>query len=401
MALQHFLTTSIGSLYNKFINTSTETVISQTNTANFFNNKFNIPREYDIYEPTKIMCNDCNENFFIKSIILTIGNIDIISIRDTNFFDFINFSENIQIDGKLCKVYHLDKTNIFFPIKVSLLKYHEINITITTVGNCNNIKLNGRGSFVGNTINNNISEEMIKTISIGKVENYSSNQEKQIHINENINGIILTNINVNIINSISLKLCEYNRINYTDKFEIMMNTQRINDNTIYINLNECNYYDNINNNSLTTRHFDIITIKIGLDEGNDNIDFHLGCYSNNILLYSAGMGGLRYAYDNNGTIPINDTEPVVYSEPMVTLFGNISYKGILRNRRGWIVKQKLLSGDNICPILYEEIKETYIMCSHCKKNFDCSIIDWWINTNKRCPLCIQPWNNFTIYENKE
>ena len=114
-----------------------------------FNNDFcNINRYADLFTPKKIICYNCSEDFSLNLIELTIGGNTIIIINDANFLDFIGFSENININGTVNKVYHLDKTKLFFPVKLIALHYHEVRIRITKSGNCNTIKLNGVYDFL-------------------------------------------------------------------------------------------------------------------------------------------------------------------------------------------------------------------------------------------------------------
>ena len=364
---------------------------AMTNTFN--NDRCDISRIGDLYTPTKIMCYNCSEDFSINSIKIVIDSRSIIEIDDTKFFDFIGFTENIIIDGICNKVYHLDKTKLFFTIKLIALTGY-VSIQITKTGNCDTIKLNGVYDFLDTNVRRqtvlNSHENTIKQMKIGKFENYSSGQVKKLIMDGTVNGFILTDINPNIINSINLKLDGHDRIHYQDKLEIMMNTQRINENTIYINLNDCNYNENVNNSSLNTSSniFNNITLKLGLDEGIDNITFKIGCYSNNILRIISGCAGVLFDFTHY--IFVND-----YVETSInqSRYNNIS--------QPWAKKPKLIEGDTLCPVIYEEIEGDYICCQQCKKNFDYSIIDTWIKPNKTCPLCRITWSDFTIYENME
>jgi hypothetical protein len=359
-----------------------------------FNNDFcNITRNGDLFTPKKIMCYNCSEDFSLNLIELTIGGQSIIRINDTKFLDFIGFSENININGTVNKVYHLDKTKLFFPVKLIALQYHVVEIRITKTGNCNTIKLNGVYDYLYTEerrhMAQNSHESFIKQLKIGSVENYNSGQVKSLNMNGNVNGFILTDINPNIINSIKLKLNGHERLNYEDHFEIMMNTQRINDNTIYINLNDSNYNDDVTNSSLNTSRVDNIQLQLGLDEGNDGINFKIGSYSNNILRVMSGMGGVAYAFDHDIGIS-NNTYTPSSSVPIYSV----------STSQPWAKKPKLMVGDTLCPVMHEEIEGDYVCCHQCKKNFDSSIIDSWINPHKTCPMCRVTWNDFTIYENR-
>ena len=353
-------------------------------TTQYFNNEIcTISRTGDLYTPTKILCYNCSEDFSINSIQLIIGGQIITEINDTKFLDFINFSEYIYIDNTLNKVYHLDKTKLFFSIKMVALQFSEVKIRISKTGNCNTIKLNGVYDFLNTqerqeTIINPY-ENCIKQMKIGTIQNYNSDQLLSLHMNGNVNGFILTDINPNIINSIKLKLNGNDRLDYQDKLEIRMSTQIINNNTIYINLNESNYHDDVTNSSLNTSRMENIQLQLGLDEGNNGINFKIGCYSNNILRIATGIGGILYIFNHEIGINI---------PPSVSTY------------QLWAKKPKLMVGNTICPVMYEEIGRDYICCHQCKKNFDSSIIESWIKTHQNCPMCRVTWNDSTIYINE-
>lgn len=355
-----------------------------------------ITRNADLFTPKKIMCYNCSEDFSIKSIEYIIGGQIIVKINDTQFLDFIGFSENINIDESTNKIYHLDKTKLFFTARLISLMYHQVEIRITKTGNCDTIKLNGVYDYLSTQerqqMAQNPHKSIIKQIKIGSIENYNSGQVKSLDIDGNVNGFILTDINPNIINSIKLKLNGQERLNYEDQFEIMMNTQRINDNTIYINLNESSYNDDVTNSSLNTSRVDNIQLQLGLDEGNDGINFKIGCYSNNILRVMSGMGGVAYAFGHD--IGISD---YTYTPPSVPIHSVYIPQSTSQQ---WAKKPKLMVGDTMCPVMYEEIEGDYVCCHQCKKNFDSSIIESWIKPNKTCPMCRVTWNDFTIYENR-
>lgn len=357
----------------------------QVTTQCFDNEICTISRTGDLYTPTKILCYNCSEDFSINSIQLIIGGNIITEINDTKFLDFINFSENIYIDNTLNKVYHLDKTKLFFSIKLVALQYHEVKIRISKTGNCNTIKLNGVYDFLTTQeiqeTADNPHINCIKQMKIGAIQNYNSDQLLSLHMDGNVNGFILTDINPNIINSIKLKLNGIDRLDYQDKLEIMMNTQFINDNTIYINLNESNYYDDVTNSSLNTSRMDNIQLQLGLDEGNNGINFKIGCYSNNVLRIASGSGAGDILYSFHHYIVINNSPSVSTSQP-------------------WAKKPKLMEGNTTCPVMYEDIQGEFICCHQCKNNFDSSIIDNWIKTHKNCPMCRVTWNDFTIYINE-
>jgi hypothetical protein len=348
------------------------------------NNRCIISRQQDLYEPKTIMCSNCDDEFSITKIELIIGDSSIITITDPLFFNFMDFIEDITINGTNYKLYHLDRTQLFFKIKLYALMWHEVLINITTTGNAETIKLNGEYTFLSadesEYMIQNSHEEMIKQFVCGNVTNYNSGHPIYLNMSGNVNGFILTDINYSIINSINLKLNNLERLYYEDKISIFLNTICINENTIYINLNNSSFSDNVTNSSLNTSRIDNITLELGLDEGNENINFKIGCYSNNIMRIMSGMGCLAYDFSH-----IIDTT------------SSSTVNNIRQTTSTWSTEIKALEGDDDCPVLREKIIGDYIACHQCKKNFDVSVKEFWIDTHHNCPMCRTGWENRTFY----
>jgi hypothetical protein len=367
----------------------------------FQNNSITIQRLGDLFLPTKIMCYNVNNNFKINSIELDIGHQQILKINNTDFLNFKNYVEDITIDNENHKVYHLDKTDLFFKIKLIALQFHHVKINITTTGNAQNIKLNGiytqcEGVWRRN-LASNTHQDKIKILFSGDVNNYSSNQYIQLHGNGLTNGYILTGIDHTKINHISLYLNGLSRLAYDDKLSIRMNTKIINHDTIYVNLNNCNYNDVVSVSGLNTSSINDISLKLGLDNGYNNINFKIGYYSNNIFKTYQGMGGLLYSYRSSIGIRITNTvtpqqtntfhqpQTIPDTSPVITF-------------DSWEKKSKIIEGDIECPVTFNTLTDKYICCSSCHKNFDISIIENWVLPNKNCPHCRQNWTDFTIYK---
>jgi hypothetical protein len=383
--------------YDHFIPENNHRHAIENMTLEFNNDRCVIPRNGDVYIPKKIMCYNCDDDFSIDKIEFCVGGQCIININDTQFMNsIIDFIEDINIDGNINKVYHLDKTKLFYKVKLISLQYHDVDIRIIKSGNCQQIKLNGEYTFLESEdrreMAQNSQEEQIKQFYSDKVENYNSGERLKINMGGNINGLIITDINPNIINSITLKLNGNNRLHYGDKLEIMMNTQRINDNTIYINLNDSHFMDDVTNSSLNTSRIDLKQLILGTD--NNSINFKVGCYSNNIFRTISGMGGMSYYFGEMRIINQNQ-----YVEPPIINHFNINIPSQHNSSQPWAKKPKLMTGDTMCPVLYEEIEGEYICCHQCHKNFDISVMDSWIKVRKNCPMCRTNWTDFTIYEN--
>ena len=188
------------------------------------------------------------------------------------------------------------------------MPYTDYSIKITTTGNSNKIKLNGIYTCVSSERRKDNVEKTnahkIKRLCMGSVKDYYSMQTIQLDIMGHINGFILTKINPNMINKIYLIFDNKIRLHYIDKYEIMLNTIRINDDTLYINLNDNSYMADVNENSLNTSNFyGLINLTIGLDEEYQNnpggINFSIVSYSNNIIINYKKTGFLKFNYSNN------------------------------------------------------------------------------------------------------
>lgn len=367
----------------------------RNNDSNKYKIKINL--RYDLCTPKQIMCYNCSDDFEIKSITLYYDFNPIIKIPYVNSLNnVINFVENIRIpgDNKLYKTYYLDKTKLFFEINLLGALYNDISIEITTSGNCDNIKLNSEYCYLSNVVRSNLSQienkVLIKNLLTGNVINYNSNFDIKLEMSGIINGFILSNINPDIINKIDLKLNNLLRIQYKDKYEIITNTTRINDKSLYINLNLLNYDENISTSSLDTHFIDNITLNLGLDTGHNNLNFQILCYSNNIISYNFGSIGLQnlnnsYSYSSDITVTLIDISDTSQINNSI----NISK---------WDTKNKKLEGNVECPVTFLILDNEYIMCSQCKKNFNVFVKKKWIDNKKNCPMCRTNWNNFYIYK---
>lgn len=230
--------------------------------------KISVLRYGDILEPIKIQCYNC-DNFKIKSIIFcTLSSRE--SVIDVDFFKFENIEEEIRIDNKLCKVYHLDKLK-FTPILLFPMKhYQNYDIYIETEGECDNIVLNSRYSLFQTNFRDKYYSINDGHFSVD-VLRFKSSDEFVCKSNTlygiscgwgtYINGLIVTGFdNIQNINRLQIKLSSRYRnhyhkyISYDDKLTIMENTINIDDHTIYISFNGKSYKDKVDvKSALNTR----------------------------------------------------------------------------------------------------------------------------------------------------
>lgn len=379
---------------------NTEFQVSPINGDNM-ENIIRFPRTGGICTPKQIMCYNCSEDFEITSISLLFGGNVIIEIPEVKALDnVVKFVENIRMpgDNNLYKTYHLDKTKLFFEINLLSLQWREVKIKINTYGSCDKIKLNNEYCYLHETPRRSLIERyeydvLIKNLKTGTVRNYNSGQDINIYTTGNVNGFILSGINPNIINKIQLKLNGNNRISYDNKYEIITNTRRISNNSIYINLNSANFDDDItlSGGSMNTGNIDSLVINLGLDPGHEHSNFHILCYTNSILLYQQGIAVLKYTHSNISiTIGNRNRRRQLssYTHTPIT--------------RQWETKNEKIKENDECPVTFRILADTnckYIKCIQCKKNFDIALKDYWVKEKNNCPMCRANWTNYVIYTN--
>jgi len=78
-------------------------------------------------------------------------------------------------------------------------------------------------------------------------------------------------------------------------------------------------------------------------------------------------------------------------------FTNIDNKNSTSNKLEWIIKNKILEGNNECPVNLSKINDQYLNCETCHKNFLLNVTQKFIETKKICPHCKQQWKTFIVY----
>jgi len=159
------------------------------------------------------------------------------------------------------------------------------------------------------------------------------------------------------------------RIEY-DKTELSLFCKKITDNCFYIPLTPNNDFSSSNFQyalNLSRMSSIILQINAPVFEGSISI------FSLNILRIMSGMVGLLLDLTTNTTNAIN----------------------IIK----WILKNKVLEGDNNCPVNLDIIKlnDKYLNCKTCHKNFLLDITHKYIDIKKICPHCKQQWKEFITY----
>lgn len=192
-------------------------------------------------------------------------------------------------------------------------------------------------------------------------------------------GFFIENIDIDKVNSIKLLFNGQTRLEY-DKTMIELFTKKINEDLIYINLDDTNWDDFTFYGAANLSQLETITLKI-----NSDIEQHISIkmLTPNVLKYMNGLTGLQWTYSPNNSTIYNNVSNIPPSLPI----------------------PKKIEGLVLCPIDYEHIGENehYKTCTICKKHFKNESIDKWLETNntKSCPLCRSTWTDFTTYINTD
>ncbi len=71
---------------------------------------------------------------------------------------------------------------------------------------------------------------------------------------------------------------------------------------------------------------------------------------------------------------------------------------------GWTIDKpiKEINSDELCPISFEKINNTYSKCGNCNNIFSFEPLLEWLSRNKTCPMCRNKWTKEIVYllENK-
>ena len=190
-----------------------------------------------------------------------------------------------------------------------------------------------------------------------------------------VKGFFFLFDNFEEIKQISFYICGHTRFSY-NKFQIELFSKKISNNLVYIGLDLDNGYDNDNyNGALNLNGISDVKFEIeSLSKQNSSIFF----FTPNVLKTLSGCCGLLFTYSSGFEI---EKEIIIK------------------------IINKIIEGDNLCPIEHMEIEkgEKYMSCNTCKKNFMEENIKIWLNMKitKICPHCRSNWSNFQVYINDD
>jgi hypothetical protein len=339
--------------------------------VNFINNKLDVPRNGDTVLPLYI-----KSDKKIEYVDYNIGG-SLINCFPLEFCNKLNNFETEKEDHFIYKIPDFFKDIILIYIQYNTISFHlklQDNASCQATLYCKYSYLDalGRAALAHNPHNIIINNFQWHDFNIGE-GNTEINLDR---FNGLVKGFFIENIDIDKVNSIKLSFNNHTRFEY-DKTMIELFTKKINEDLIYINLDDTNWDDFIFHGAANLSRLDTVQLKI-----NSDIEQHISIkiLTPNVLKYTSDVAGLQWVYTPNNCSNIIHT-------PL------------------YLPIAKKLIGDTLCPIEYEHIGENdkYKTCTTCKKNFGEESINIWLKTNsaKICPLCRSTWTNFTTYINTD
>ena len=357
---------------------------------NFQNNELKVSRSADEFKPLYIKSNNP-----IDYLILEIGGRAIIKFP-------LKFCNRIfpPIDFEDCYMYSIpfDKFNMKH-IPIVCMQFQEVKFIIISNQICEaNLYLECK------YYNDELRRNLMNRVSNLQIRQY---QEQNILLDVNINntilnfqgnvtGIFVDHVNLNEITHFKLLLNDYISIDL-DKVQLRLFTKKLDDECFYIPFNDLDFnnnlfYHNSMSSSINFNRFQNVSVQF---TSNIEQDIKIRTFSHNLLIVRNGLSGLAFTSTNQEmTNQFREQE----------IFGIYSRNYISNNYVSRTKEEnKLIEGDKLCPITYQEIKEKdkYMSCDFCHKNFMEKELNIWLAENNTCPTCRKDWTSNVIYINQE
>lgn len=345
------------------------------------------------YNPKSIQFTNMSDDFCFKSITLKIGTANIITInKDLCKYIYESkykpFEEEFNIDGNRVINYNLPwkELKLLDIIKLVSLRFHQVSFVLNCDGNYN-AEIFGHNIYIDNPERTQM-EHTTQTKNFHQICNQSIIQDEQdatishtLNFNGIINGLFFKNLNFKKVINLKILLNHSDHI-IIDKYSIHNSIRKIDENNFYLPFEGNFDFNNLDiSKGINFTQIDSIKLQLSLSEP---ANFSIEAKILNILRIANGLGQLCY---DNGNLIFNP------QLPMETV--NIPTEFTTEN--------KILVGDNLCPVNYEGILEgdQYLNCQVCLKNFKLNIVKQWIESKMKCPLCRQTWTQFKIFVNCE
>ena len=355
-----------------------------------FGNSLNVilPRDGDIFDIKAIQFINPSNNFNFESLSIEIGGNEIIRLdKDLCALIYNNkyqkFKNIETIDDNRVLTYNLpwEELRLKNVIKCISLQFHQIIIKLNYDGQCENSKLYYYYTYLQNQdrslIVQNNHDMKIEQLFCQEMNHTINSREHILLFNGLGNGLFINNLDISKINNLKIKL---NNIIYIElnKYNIKTFVRELNDMCFYLPFGDnLDFANDDYNNSINFSRFENVILELDYNmEDFEYIKFKVGMKSMNIFRIASGLSCMMFLISNSN----------------VNLMQNR-----IENKR----ENKKITGDIFCGIKYSNINENeeYFSCDVCHKNFSYDVSRQWIEIRKKCPICIQPWTNFTIYTN--
>lgn len=264
----------------------------------------------------------------------------------------------------------------------------------------------------------------------------TTNQNKSFNLpfSNMSNGLFLMGIDMNNINEIKIitdgildfNITKYNhhafmrKLNEYDYYLPLDNNFDFNDTNIQTNITQATNFSRLDN------------FQIEFNFNNSFIAPNRRCFvgvkSYNIFKSFEGIGGTFYSLggtfysinDDNNNENQNNNLVITGDGSLAEYLADQGYPNSLM--RHWqtytstnfdgtpinnptilpineVVINKLLEGDDQCPIFYKTIEpeDEYLCCETCHKNLSTDVLNY-IQQSKKCPMCRSQWHTIQIYK---
>lgn len=353
---------------------------------NFVNKRLIVERSGDLFNLQSIQFRNVSDNFEFKQLCLDIGGSNILTL-DSSLMSlhrkskYNSYEEEMNIDNQRILTFNIPWKELGYQdlLKLISLQYHEVRVRIDYQGTCNNSVALCYYSYLDTTERSQMAQSSHESFLFQlQKQNFIQQNNTQTHtllFNGIINGLFIIGLNYSSISELEILLNGHTRLKL-NQYNLPYLVNRLSESTFYLPF-DGNF--DFNNTDLAYgtnfSRIDNVSLKITTQNIIAPIDFQVGVKTVNLLRMMSGMAGLDFAYGNISSSPVSIQE--------------------------FEIENKVISGDTLCPVNYEEITENdeYLNCGKCHKNFLLNVVQQWVQEKKKCPMCRQQWINWKIYKN--
>jgi len=353
---------------------------------NFNNKRLTINRDGDIFNLHSIQFRDTSDNFEFKRLYIDIGSntiltLDSILMKFYHNSKYNSYQEEKVIDNQRVITFNIPWQELGYQdlLKIVALQFHNVTFRIEYQGTCCESVVLGYYTYLDTVERLQIArgDHQISLFQLQK-QNLIQSSNTQTHtllFNGIINGLFIIGLNYSNISNLEILYNGQSRLKL-NKFNLPYLVRRLSETCFYVPF-DGNFNFNNTDLNLGSDFGRITDVRLNVTTTTPT-NFQVGVKTVNLLRIVMGMGGLVFSYgtDNNPSISNN--------------LNNI-----------FVRENKVISGDTLCAVNYEEIEENdeYLNCGKCHKNFLLNIVQQWVQEKKKCPMCQQQWINWKIYKN--